>query len=189
MLKIFFDTEFTGLHQGTTLISIGLITEAGETFYAEFTDYDQSQLTDWIKDNVIANLQLVNNPISDPFIAYKFPHLPIFTNVKMYGSRYEVADALRNWLEQFGETIEMWSDCLAYDWVLFCELFGGAFHIPSCVYYIPFDLSTLFQIKGIDPDIDRELFAFSGSDKSPDSMLKHNSLWDAIIIRKCYEKC
>ena len=51
-----------------------------------------------------------------------------------------------------------------------------------------FDLSTLFQIKGIDPDIDRELFAFSGSDKSPDSMLKHNSLWDAIIIRKCYEK-
>lgn len=52
-----------------------------------------------------------------------------------------------------------------------------------------FDLSTLFQIKGIDPDIDRELFAFRGSDKSPDSMLKHNSLWDAIIIRKCYKNC
>jgi hypothetical protein len=37
--KIFFDTEFTGLHQGTTLISIGLISECGKTFYAEFTDY------------------------------------------------------------------------------------------------------------------------------------------------------
>jgi hypothetical protein len=35
--KIFFDTEFTGLHQGTTLISIGLISECGKTFYAEFT--------------------------------------------------------------------------------------------------------------------------------------------------------
>ena len=35
MTKIFFDTEFTGLHQKTTLISIGLIAETGETFYAE----------------------------------------------------------------------------------------------------------------------------------------------------------
>lgn len=26
-MKIFFDTEFTGLHQETTLISIGLISE------------------------------------------------------------------------------------------------------------------------------------------------------------------
>jgi DNA polymerase III epsilon subunit-like protein len=32
--KIFFDTEFTGLHQKTTLISIGLVSECGKTFYA-----------------------------------------------------------------------------------------------------------------------------------------------------------
>jgi hypothetical protein len=31
--KIFFDTEFTGLHQNTTLISIGLISECGKNFY------------------------------------------------------------------------------------------------------------------------------------------------------------
>lgn len=29
-MKIFFDTEFTGLHKDTTLISIGLISELGE---------------------------------------------------------------------------------------------------------------------------------------------------------------
>jgi len=40
--KIFFDTEFTGLHQNTTLISIGLISECGKTFYAELTDYDKT---------------------------------------------------------------------------------------------------------------------------------------------------
>ena len=44
--KIFFDMEFTGLHQKTTLISIGLIAEDGRTFYAEFNDYDKSQLDD-----------------------------------------------------------------------------------------------------------------------------------------------
>lgn len=35
---IFFDTEFTGLHKDTTLISIGLVSETGEKFYAEFDD-------------------------------------------------------------------------------------------------------------------------------------------------------
>ena len=38
-MRIFFDTEFTGLHQNTTLISIGCIDENGRTFYAESTDY------------------------------------------------------------------------------------------------------------------------------------------------------
>jgi hypothetical protein len=48
--KIFFDTEFTGLHQGTTLISLGAISECGKTFYAEFTDYAITQVDDWLKE-------------------------------------------------------------------------------------------------------------------------------------------
>lgn len=41
-MNIFFDTEFTGLHKNTTLISIGCVDENGRTFYAELTDYDES---------------------------------------------------------------------------------------------------------------------------------------------------
>ncbi len=55
-MKIFFDTEFTGLHQNTTLISIGCVAEDDRQFYAEFTDYDRSQVDDWIKLNVIDKL-------------------------------------------------------------------------------------------------------------------------------------
>ncbi len=33
-MKVFFDTEFTGLRKDTTLVSIGMIAENGETFYA-----------------------------------------------------------------------------------------------------------------------------------------------------------
>lgn len=33
-IKIFLDTEFTGLTQNTSLISIGLVAETGEEFYA-----------------------------------------------------------------------------------------------------------------------------------------------------------
>ena len=79
--------------------------------------------------------------------------------------------------------IEMWSDCLAYDWVLFCQLFEGALSAPSYIYYIPFDISTLFKIKKIDPDISRE--GFIGKSNTNE---KHNSLWDAKVIRKCYQK-
>ena len=51
-MKIFFDTEFTGLHKNTTLISIGLISEDRRSFYAELTDYDKEQCDDWIKENL-----------------------------------------------------------------------------------------------------------------------------------------
>ena len=64
MTKIFFDTEFTGLHQGTTLISIGLVSECGKTFYAELTDYDKSQIDEWLQENVIEKLSnqlMLNN--------------------------------------------------------------------------------------------------------------------------------
>lgn len=58
MTKVFFDTEFSGLHKNTTLISIGLISECGKTFYAELTDYDTTQIDGWLQTNVLDNLLL-----------------------------------------------------------------------------------------------------------------------------------
>ena len=57
-MNLYFDTEFTGLHKNTTLISIGIISEDGKTFYAELNDYDKSQVDEWIQSNVIDNLYL-----------------------------------------------------------------------------------------------------------------------------------
>lgn len=59
-MKIFFDTEFSGLHQGTTLISIAMVAEDGRELYCELNDYDKSQIDDWLQDNVIANLHNTN---------------------------------------------------------------------------------------------------------------------------------
>lgn len=53
---IWFDTEFSGLHKNTTPISIGLISDTNKTFYAEFEDFDKSQVDEWIQNNVINNL-------------------------------------------------------------------------------------------------------------------------------------
>lgn len=169
-MRIFFDTEFTGLHKGTSLISIGLISEDGKTFYAEFTDYDETQIDKWLQENVIANLCLETGD----------NHPKTYSNCNIKETASYIADELREWLSQF-DSVEMWSDCLAYDWVLFNDIFGHAFNIPPNVYYIPFDICTLFKIKGIDPDISRE--GFAGIEGQ-----KHNALHDAKVIKACYEK-
>lgn len=177
-MNVYFDTEFTGLRQDTTLISIGLIADDGQTFYAELTDYDQSQVDDWIKDNVISKL-ILNSYEWDGM-----EYLGISKEDAVKGNTETVRKWLTTWLTQF-DHVEMWSDCLSYDWVLFCQIFGGAFEIPKNVYYIPFDICTLFKAKGIDPDISREFFAF---DELPYGAKKHNALWDAKVIKACYNK-
>ena len=171
--KIFFDTEFTGLHQKTTLISIGLISECGKTFYAELTDYDKAQIDAWLQENVIDNLLVKENSIG----GLDYPDTRV-----VIGTIKSVKDYLSEWLSQF-ESIEIWSDCLSYDWVLFNQIFGHAFNIPNNVYYIPFDICTLFYAKGIDADINREEFT-----EMTDDSIKHNALWDAKVIKACYEK-
>jgi hypothetical protein len=163
-MRVFFDTEFTGLHQHTTLISIGMVAEDGREFYGVCDDYDKEQVDNWIQQNVINHLALPN-PISPDFCL---------------GTNRGVADAVAYFLKRY-DRVEMWSDCLAYDWVLFCEMFGGAFQIPNNVYYIPFDVCTLFKAQDIDPDINRELFAGVDGDK-------HNALHDARVIKACYDK-
>lgn len=172
MVRVYFDTEFTGLHKSTTLVSIGCVAETGEEFYAELTDYDRSQVDRWIQDFVIQHL------------VFKDGREPISSGnlTECMGTRAEVADALAAWLSRFG-AVEMWSDCLGFDWVLFCDLFGHAFKVPQIVHYISFDLSTYLRAKGIAPDVSREKFA---GYKRIDA--KYNALHVARAIRACVGK-
>lgn len=180
--KLFFDTEFTGLHQRTTLISIGIVSECGKKFYAEFTDYDKTQLDDWLKENVIKNLLYdeLNTHIGAEVLFGSEADISMMANTE------RVRAELTRWLSQF-EQVEFWSDCLSYDWVLFNQIYGHAFNIPKNIYYIPFDICTLFKDKGIDPDINREEYAY-GKFRSIKKAAKHNAQWDAIVIRDCYKR-
>jgi len=186
MERMFFDTEFTGLQQNTTLISIGIVTQHGYSFYAEFSDYNREQVTPWISENVISKLTL------DKKLQWN-TDVEIESSMQVYGNTEYISLALRGWLTRCRrynlekgelEKIEMWGDCLAYDWVLFCELFAGAMNIPADVCYIPFDIATLFHSKDIDPDINREEYA----GWNDNSNKKHNALYDAKVIRECHRK-
>lgn len=175
-MNIYFDSEFTGLHQKTTLISIGFITEDGDSFYAELTDYDTNQIDSWLEGNVISNLTLQHKTPNKTY------YNPKTNSTTCLCDKKYLKKSLTKWLNNF-DNIEVWSDCLSYDWMLFNEIFGGALNIPKNVYYIPFDLCTSFKDKGIDPDISREEFAEITNKDG-----KHNALFDAKVIKKCHEK-
>ena len=180
-MKIFFDTEFTGLHIGTTLISIGLVDENGRSFYGEFLGYDSQQVDDWIQENVISHLKFKNE--NRPHNNYDSKH------IECVGYTYHMKRWLSEWLSQY-DSVELVSDCCHYDMVLFIDIFGGAFDIPKNVCPACHDINQdIAEYYGIS---EKEAF-----DKSREGILeeksividgnKHNSLYDAKVIKSIYE--
>lgn len=49
------------------------------------------------------------------------------------------------------------------------------------------DICTFMWYEGIDPDINREEFVQNLIDPN-EKHNKHNALWDAKVIKMCYEK-
>lgn len=180
-MKIFFDTEFTGLYKNTTLISIGLVDEDGRSFYAEFTDYDESQCDDWIKENVINNLLLNDYETFEKRI--------INGDTYVRGTKETISEELKEWLLPYYR-VQLVSDVCHYDMVLFIDIFGNAFDIPSCInpscHDINQDIAKFYNIH------ENEAF-----DKSREDIIgeyrylvvgdKHNSLYDAKVIKAIYE--
>ena len=181
-MNLFLDTEFTGLRQQSTLISLALVAGDGRAFYAEFTDYDPGQCDDWVQQHVLAHTRWLHEDNPRPG-QWREDTLSL-----CLGDKPRVRRALEEWLEQF-QQVEIWADCPAWDWVLFCELFGGAFGLPRNIYYLPFDLVTLFKARRLNPDFRREAFAgWPESAEGAGAKARHNALYDARLGMACYEK-
>ena len=180
MYNLFFDTEFTGLHKNTTLISLGIVSEDGWKFYAEFSDYDENQCDDWIKDNVIKHLYIGAIGTSVDYAT---------RSVRIHGSRQYVLRMLIDWLRQYDE-IQLISDVCHYDFVLLIDLFGCAFDLPKNVNPACHDINQdIARHYGIS---EREAFDKSREEivaelrSEPVNGRKHNALYDAEVIRSIY---
>lgn len=183
-MKIFFDTEFTGLTQDAELISIGARSETGQSFYAEISDYDKSKINDFVKNNVISKL-LFNNRDKKH----------IYQNNVLFvkDTKHEVSIDLNLWLRAFDEKIEFVSDVSHYDFVLLVDLLCGcALDLPEYICPACIDINQIIsERKNISLqdafDYSREKLV---SLYYPDDIIyeasKHNSLYDAIIIEKIY---
>ena len=126
MENLYLDSEFTGLHQNTTIISIGIVSDSGKTFYAELNYYDKSQVDEWLQKNVIDNLIMSEPPEGEDEYYTAIRHTDNEVGNDLYKS-YSVQlrcnmsglkVELGKWLSQF-DKVEMWGDCLSYDWVIF----------------------------------------------------------------------
>lgn len=170
--KVFFDFEFTGEHQFTTPVSLGMVGEANEELYITFKDYNKIQVTDWLRENVISKID------ENKSISKEDGLIKITEWLNNYRNDGYIS------LISFGKTIDL--ILLFQLWhtkSLNVEYFHYLHHLPDFLNHSShFDLTTTFHLAGINPDIDREKFLNLPKGK------RHDALYDAKIVKNCYEK-
>lgn len=188
-MNIYFDTEFTGLRKDTSLVSIGMIDENDRSIYIECDDFDRTYDDPWFKENVYKHLLL------SQYETYSF-------NKRYYDMKKETdvyicnhiyaKKKLTEWLLEYKD-VQLVSDVCHYDMVLFIDIFGTAFNIPHMIspvcHDINYDISSFYSVT------EKRAFEYSreaivkelyGKDYYIKGM-KHNSLYDAKVIKAIYE--
>jgi hypothetical protein len=94
------------------------------------------------------------------------------------------------WFKQY-EHVVIVGDVLAYDWVLFCDIFGGALHIPKNIFYIPVDIASMLYDRGGKKFADEsrlDIYSEYAENTYKFFDIKpHNSLYDAYVIKYIFE--
>ena len=103
--KIWFDTEFIEDGKTIELISIGMVKENGDVYYAEVSGVDYSKADDWVKENVVNHLM----------------------GCKYLKTRQEICSEIINFV---GVSPEFWAYYCSYDWVALCQLYGKMIDLP-----------------------------------------------------------
>ena len=134
--RIFFDTEFIEDGKTIDLISIGMVRDDGETYYAESSDCDLSRADQWVKDNVLI-------------------HLCGGSAIK---SRRQIAADI---VAFAGPSPEFWSYYADYDWVVLCQLFGRMIDLPNGWPMFCRDLKQLAGDKELPQQISTEHHALA----------------------------
>ena len=103
-MKIFFDTEFINLKDSIHLLSIGMIRDDGEVYYAELESTDRKLADKWVKKHVIPYL---NGPLK---------------------SRDQIAFDIKQFC---GNDPDFWAFFGSFDMLLLKRIFGGMIDWPA----------------------------------------------------------
>lgn len=125
-MRIWLDTEFIEDGRTIDLLSIGMVREDGEEFYAEANWPDISRANDWVRDHVLPHL-------------YK-PGTELLTRPQMRRAIVEFA----------GTDPEFWAWFASYDWIAVCQLFGRMVDLPSTWPMRINDVAQVAQMVGAD---------------------------------------
>lgn len=172
MKLVFLDTEFTGERSNTTLVALGMITLSGESIYVSLSDYDRSQVSSWLVESVISQI-----------------------DEKLSVTSLEAAILVRDWLERIsnGEKIHIVSYGKSQDLILLFELwrqfksnkeeFHYLYDLPEYLNHSEhLDFCTLLVSSGF------LLHNFKKVEYADliESGLLHNALYDAKLLRACF---
>lgn len=198
-MKVFFDTEFTGLHKNTSLISIGCVSEKKDVFYAELVDFNKNEVDDWLKSNVFSQTIRVDSEgkltKSD---AKREGEISNYTDKSLFcvGNCMTVRNELMQWFDSIREEnpIEFVSDVCHYDMVLLIDLLtngGSALQLPewisACCHDINQDIAKFLKITEKEAfGVDRERF-LTQFNMYYCTIAKHDSLHDALVICDIYK--
>ncbi len=120
-MRIFFDTEFIDDGKTVDLISIGLVRDDGETYYAESSECDHSRACEWVQKNVIRHL------------------------VGPMKSRLIIAEEIK---EFCGKSPQFWTYFGSYDWLCLCQLYGRMIDTPPDWPNFQMDIMNLLVLTG-----------------------------------------
>lgn len=107
-MRYFLDTEFIERPGTIDLISIGIVDEDGNEFYAESRETDWSQANPWVLENVK-------------------PHL---VGPERGFDNWQIAQTVLEFADPASKP-EFWGYYADYDWVVFCWLFGTMMQLPN----------------------------------------------------------
>lgn len=151
MTRIFYDTEFidTGTH--IDLISIGMVTEHGEEYYAVSNEFSMRNLVrnQWLVENVWPYLpQLRGDARMRELVSHKGTSMN--SRVRLHEAlfdRYDPAVKTRNEIaaEVHGfitrvQNPQLWAWFGAYDHVVMAQLFGPMINLPRGIPMYTCDL-------------------------------------------------
>ena len=120
-MRFYLDTEFIERgYKKIELISIGIVTQNGNEFYAVASDgWNPNHASDWVKQNVLPHL--------DKYPAYiHMTRKEIAKQIIEFINKHRHADN-----KQMRSKPEFWGYYADYDWVLFCQLFGTMMNLPK----------------------------------------------------------
>lgn len=158
-MRYFFDTEFQDTGTSIDLISIGICNDRNnDTLYCVSNEFNLNTCDDWVCANVISKL-----PPPEERVCRR----EIRKQIKEYTDRNS----------DLSKPIEFWAYFASYDWVAFCQLFGGMLNLP--LYYPQFVRDLKQEMMNLN--ISKAALPFR------DVNMQHNALVDALWLRKSYD--
>jgi hypothetical protein len=126
----FYDLELIERADGRAidLVSVGMVAEDGEEYYAVCSEHDPAQALPWVRRHVLAQLPSPADPA--------------------WRSRERIRADLEQLLLGPGDEPELWAWYAAYDHVVLCQLWGRMPDLPRRLPRFTRDLRQLWEELG-----------------------------------------